>query len=442
MSFAPLEGLLGGSGYGGLLSPDDQTFVRNQGLLNLAGALLSASGPSRTPISLGQALGQGVLGMGQAQNSAVQGLLQGKILAAKAKEAESEANARDKLKEIIGSPGQTYTGSGEGMTKDIPGTGYLGGKTDLPGLYAQMAGLGGEYSKLGIAGLSQLQGRDPLEAAKLAETIRHNKASEAAQNPLAIFNGMGGSPTSPQGASGDEMLSKLPPQIGAQVKALAEGRMQFPGGFALKSPYWQQMINLVAQYDPSFDAVNYNARAKTRNDFTSGKSAQSINALNTVIGHLDALSNAADSLNNTSIPAYNSVANFLSSNSGDPRVKQFNTVKKAVVDELTRAYRGAGGSEGDIKSWAENIDAANSPAQLHGVIKQMGDLLESKVTALGDQYNQGMGTTSNPISLVSPKAREVLTRLEQRSGTGLTQKVSGAQPNAMDNGDFRSLWRR
>jgi hypothetical protein len=44
--------------------------------------------------------------------------------------------------------------------------------------------------------------------------------------------------------------------------------MQFPNGPALKTPYWQNMLRNVAQFDPEFDAVNYNARSKTRADFT------------------------------------------------------------------------------------------------------------------------------------------------------------------------------
>ena len=56
--------------------------------------------------------------------------------------------------------------------------------------------------------------------------------------------------------------------------------------FALKSPYWQKMLQLVAQYDPSFDAVEYNARARAQTNATSGKLAQNNNALNTGIGHV------------------------------------------------------------------------------------------------------------------------------------------------------------
>lgn len=229
--------------------------------------------------------------------------------------------------------------------------------------------------------------------------------------------------------TGEDFLKTQPKPVADQVKALAEGRMAFPAGFALKSPYWQHMIQMVSQYDPQFDAVNYNARAKTRADFTSGKSAQSINALNTVIGHMQTLSDAADKLDNTPYPAWNSVTNTLASATGDPRIKQFDATKKAVIDELTRVYRGTGGSEGDIKMWGDQISAANSPQQLHGVIGQIGDLLDSKLQALGAQYKQGMGTTEMPIQLVTPHAASALDVLRKRAG-GTSQAQGAPDPLA------------
>ena len=217
------------------------------------------------------------------------------------------------------------------------------------------------------------------------------------------------------GLTGKDLLAALPPQVAGQVQALAEGRQAFPSGAAFRSPQVQALLGMVSQYDPSFDAVNYNSRNKTRQSATSGPIATSANALNTVLGHMDTLTTAADALNNTSIPIYNSLANTVASNLGDPRVKQFDATKKAVVDELTRVWRGNGGSEGDIKSWAATLDAANSPDQIHGVIGQMGDLLKSKIDALNDQYTKGMGTTAGGLDLLTPKSQQVLDKIQGRS---------------------------
>jgi len=69
----------GGTGLEDYLSADQQSGIKNQALLQAAAALLQAGGPSRTPISLGQALGgalqAGSAGYQQAQQGAVQSLL-------------------------------------------------------------------------------------------------------------------------------------------------------------------------------------------------------------------------------------------------------------------------------------------------------------------------------------------------------------------------------
>jgi hypothetical protein len=236
---------------------------------------------------------------------------------------------------------------------------------------------------------------------------------------------------------GDAYLAKIDPTMAQQVKALSEGRMAFPSGFALKSPYWQNMLRMVSQYDPSFDAINYNARSKTRNDFTAGKSAQNLTAFNTAIQHLDTLDKSIAPLNNSSYPTWNKWANAISSETGNTTFqvakKNFDTAKTAVSDELTRAFRGAGGNVHDIMEWEKSINSAESPQALHAAVKQAIDLLRGRVEAVGDQYNRGMGTTKDPLELLSPKAQTAIKRMtgEETSSTNIDARdIQALKANA------------
>lgn len=91
MALTDFGGLLfgqGGSGLEDYLTPEQQSNIQNQAMLQAASALLQAGGPSRTPISFGQALGgalqAGQAGYQQAQQGAIQNLLTGqKLLEAK-----------------------------------------------------------------------------------------------------------------------------------------------------------------------------------------------------------------------------------------------------------------------------------------------------------------------------------------------------------------------
>ena len=69
----------GGTGLEGYITPEQQQAIQQQSMLQAASALLQAGGPSRQPISLGQALGgalqAGSAGYQQAQTGAIQNLL-------------------------------------------------------------------------------------------------------------------------------------------------------------------------------------------------------------------------------------------------------------------------------------------------------------------------------------------------------------------------------
>lgn len=218
-----------------------------------------------------------------------------------------------------------------------------------------------------------------------------------------------------QDMQGQAVLDALPPALANQIKGYSEGRLTIPTGRALQSGYWQEMLSLISQYDPSFDVANPSKRSATARAFAVGREGQTANAMVTGIGHLAALSKAVDKLNNTWSPTYNTIANFLAEHTGSPVVNDYNTVKKNVVDELTRIWRGTGGNAADIKDRAEVLDASRSPAQLHSAIAKIGDLLESKLSALEDQYRQGMGRIAEGRQIIPPEARKTLDALEQKA---------------------------
>ncbi len=221
--------------------------------------------------------------------------------------------------------------------------------------------------------------------------------------------------TSLQGLTGAALLQALPKQEADQIKALAEGRMAFPAGFALKSPYWQDKITKVSQYDPNFDAINYNARSQTRQDFTKGKSADNVTALNTAIQHLGKLSDAYDALGNSSMPAYNAAANWIGNAVGNSDVQKnyaaVATDSAAVSHELAKVFRQTGMSEGEIKDWENKISTSASPAQSKQVIQSALDLMGGRLEALGSRYNQGMGTSEQPYQLLNPQAKQTWAKL-------------------------------
>ncbi len=244
----------------------------------------------------------------------------------------------------------------------------------------------------------------------------------------------------PDDLHGDEFLKQMRPDIANQVKALAEGRMQFPSSFALRpgmgasgsnANYWQNMLDAVARYDPTFDATNFRARSGVLNSFTSGADAKNITSLNMTIGHLGTLADTAEKLGNEPFRSFNTIKNWVSKEVGYPKVTNFNIAKAAVASELTRVFRGTGGNEADIQRWENDINSSSSPEQLKGAIGQALSLLDSRIDAMNTTFSRGMNKPSNISTFLSPDAVKTLKRLETKTGTqveSVAEKTGVGEP--------------
>lgn len=123
MALTDFGGLLfgqGGSGLEDYLTPEQQSNIQQQSMLQAASALLSAGGPSRQPISIGQALGgalqAGQQGYAQAQQGAIQTLMAKQKLAEGAME---QARMQAYLRALGGESGAPAV-AGQGGIPAIP----------------------------------------------------------------------------------------------------------------------------------------------------------------------------------------------------------------------------------------------------------------------------------------------------------------------------------
>lgn len=259
---------------------------------------------------------------------------------------------------------------------------------------------------------------------------------------LGINKNPSGAAVAGSGLSGDDYLKTLPPGVAQQVKAIADGKLQI-SPMTLRSPQGAALIQMAMQYEPGTDQTVYQSRAATAKDAASGKLSTSNNALNTVSGHLAALSDSADALNNTSIPWVNKLKNFALRNAvpgGDAKLNAFNMNLHGVADELERAYRGAGGSEGAIQEWRRNLGEASSPESFKETMAKGAEMLQSKLEANHAQYVQGMHGKPGDFQTITPKARAALDKL--KGVTSETADKPAAAPVAVSQSDIDAELRR
>jgi hypothetical protein len=239
--------------------------------------------------------------------------------------------------------------------------------------------------------------------------------------------------------TGDAVLKALPAPMAAQVKGLVEGRQVLPARFAA-SPAGQAVIAAANQYDPNFDMVNYNARAKTRQDFTSGKSAVAVTAFDTLAQHVDALAKDFGKLDNGNYPMINGVRNSWRNATGDGRTTAFSTDVNAVAAEAVRAFRGVGGAVSDIQDFQRQFNAASSPEQAFQAVRALMHLVEGRTNALQTQYQRGMGTTREGVPGLSPQARAAFKRYGGSAATQPSTAPAAAQQMLRANPALRAKY--
>lgn len=204
------------------------------------------------------------------------------------------------------------------------------------------------------------------------------------------------------GLTGDAYLATLPPQRAATLKAIAEGRTAAPKP---GTKFGQALLEQVNQYDPSFDGANAQSRQKTRVDFTSGKSAVAVNALNTAMGHLIHLDDQAHDLGNfeTMPGLVNPIYNSMRVNSGNTALPAFDQTKQAAASEMRKVFAGAGGGNlTELEAWEKSLNSSLSYPQLHAAIANGVKLMGSRLDALKDQYTTGMQRSDQVPTFLKP----------------------------------------
>ncbi len=214
--------------------------------------------------------------------------------------------------------------------------------------------------------------------------------------------------------------------------ATAVAHYQIPSAQAMSrmSPQARDaLMRQVLQINPAFREQQYATFQGTEKDAVTGKIGTSANALNTMMGHLSVLNQAADALQNHDIQALNKIGNFLGVQTGNDAVTAYKTIVHRIGPEVTKAYVAGGGTGGERGANEEDFSENLSPQQLKSNIGVSAQLADSKIKALQDQYTRGtygMGTQR----LISDEAEQARQRLAGQSPIQGGGQRGGPPPGA------------
>ena len=253
---------------------------------------------------------------------------------------------------------------------------------------------------------------------------------------VAIATGAAWKPESPSEAGVDflnpqsqAMLAQLylktgtlPPLGGGKNAALAKANILNMASLISSGQSAEQAADSVMN-----NKQNMAARIAAIKAFNTGIEGRSARSLNTVMYHLDTLDQAGQALNNGDIRLFNSIGNKINKEFGVAAPTDFDATKKIVSSEIIKAITGAGGALADREEAQKTLDAASSPAQLAGVIKQYKELFAGQLIGLENSY---VASTNRPAS-------EFRTRLDPRTKKLLPPLEAPASPAPAANQQFK-----
>lgn len=218
--------------------------------------------------------------------------------------------------------------------------------------------------------------------------------------------------------------NKTPEQLQAEMKeknpayanylqSLADGRFTLTGRSTKQALAIQKDL---ANMYPGMDQSKINARYKTRQDFTTGKSAQNIKSLNTAVQHLAELNKIIPDLHNVQFPVvgkmWNRGKNLAMAESGNPTISRFKAIKNALSGELANIYKISGGTDTEIKHVGDTIDDADSTEGLNASVQEAITLMGGRLSALQDQWHNSYDMpTDTDFPVISPKSKATLASI-------------------------------
>lgn len=219
-------------------------------------------------------------------------------------------------------------------------------------------------------------------------------------------------------------LSQKNPTMAAQVKAMDEGDLNFPTGFAAKAPYWQQRLDSLYQYNPQASQQTSAAYKQ----FMSGPVGNTVRSINVATNHIDLADKLIDAMNNGDTKAVNQLSNAAKTQFGlSAAPTDLNAVKTLLSGELEKAAAGNIGAVTDRQALADQLNNANSPELLHGVTQQFKALMGGQYGGLQQQYEAQTGR-KDFSKFLTPASAEAIG-LAKTSGGG-SQGTAAIPPAA------------
>lgn len=212
--------------------------------------------------------------------------------------------------------------------------------------------------------------------------------------------------------TGDAYLNSLSPQDQNLVRGMTDYTLDPTKTFSNRGNNRAKYIGMASQADPTFDMMQYPTRQKFLQDWRSGTRSKNVTSFNTAIEHLKSLQDASQETPSSGIGfieagqrAY--AKNLNATGPENLAMTRENAALSAVSGELANIFKNSSGTDQEIEKWFKAYDP-NAPREAKREFVKSGvKLMESRLNALGADYNRTMGKDFGG-QLLSPKAKQII----------------------------------
>ena len=145
----------------------------------------------------------------------------------------------------------------------------------------------------------------------------------------------------------------------------------------------------IKNHSASPQSMNFKTAVGMAKFMTSGKGGSTLTNYRTAYDHLDLLKQASDALGNGDVQGLNRLSNAFKEQMGSAAPTNFNAVKSMLAGELANVAKVTGATDPEIAAMKDEINRANSPEQIQGVIDTNQDLMDQKAHEMYLQYQAG-----------------------------------------------------
>jgi hypothetical protein len=212
----------------------------------------------------------------------------------------------------------------------------------------------------------------------------------AAQPPAPTQPPIDADTVDPKTGRREGYLQSLDPQVRDYIKKVADYEID-PRTTSVKGGMREKLMSAVAKYDPTYNQNDFGARAKAIKDFSTGPQGNIVRSFDVAVDHLDTLQKAADAMKNGDTKVLNAIRNAWREQTGSDLPTNFKSLVPLVSGEIAKAVIGSNNALSDREELRANLQAAQSPEQIGGVISSYKALMGGQLKGLKKQYEESTG---------------------------------------------------